>query len=105
VASLRARNRGRILATGQEWARGCFVPAGPLAAKRAWLSFPGDSGVIRTEGIPGDSAAPFPTLNWGEQQYKLFGVVTNRDLAGDKLIMVVSGTVWQGRRDACHHEE
>jgi len=29
---------------------------------------------------------PFPTLNWGEQQYKLFGVVTNRDLAGDKLI-------------------
>ena len=29
---------------------------------------------------------PFPALNRGEQQYKLFGVVTNRDLAGDKLI-------------------
>jgi hypothetical protein len=25
-------------------------------------------------------------MNWGEKKYKLFGLVTNRDLAGDKLI-------------------
>jgi hypothetical protein len=33
-----------------------------------------------------EAQLPFPTLNWGEKRYKLFGVVTNRDLAGDKLI-------------------
>jgi hypothetical protein len=29
---------------------------------------------------------PFPTYRQGEKHYKLHGVVTNRDLAGDKLI-------------------
>ena len=28
----------------------------------------------------------FSTLNWEEKRYKLFGVVTNRDSAEDKLI-------------------
>jgi len=54
---LRARNRGWILATGQEWAEVCFVPAWAARSKGAWLSFPGDSGVIRTEGLGDGSAA------------------------------------------------
>ena len=33
-----------------------------------------------------EAQLPFPTLNCGEKRYKLFGLVTNRDLPGDQLI-------------------
>jgi hypothetical protein len=37
--------------------------------------------------FPGmETQLPFPTLRLKEKHFKLFGVVTNQDLAGDKLI-------------------
>jgi hypothetical protein len=37
--------------------------------------------------LPGlEAQLPFPTTSFGETHYKPFGVVTNRDLPGDKLI-------------------
>jgi hypothetical protein len=51
--------------------------------------------------LPGmEAQLPFPTLNWGEQQYKLFGVVTNRDLVGDKLIWLSRERC--GKREEMH---
>ena len=45
---------------------------------------------LRQLGIPGiepQPELPFPTIEFGENnRYKLFGVVTNRDIPGDKLI-------------------
>jgi hypothetical protein len=29
---------------------------------------------------------PFPTLSMGEKKYKLFGIVTNREIEGEELI-------------------
>ena len=40
-----------------------------------------------SSGLPGlEAQLPFPTIPFGERRYKVFGVVTNRDLTGDKLI-------------------
>ena len=33
-----------------------------------------------------EAQLPFPSMTFGEKRYKLFGLVTNRDLPGDRLI-------------------
>jgi hypothetical protein len=79
---------GRKVATGQEWAEVCFVPAWAARSKKGpgyrFLAIRELLGQKEFSGM--EAQLPFPTLNWGEQRYKLFGMVTNRDLAGDKLI-------------------
>ena len=79
---------GRKLATGQEWAEVCFVPTWAARSKKGpSYRFLAIRELLGQKEFPGmEVQLPFPTLNWGEKQYKLFGVVTNRDLAGDKLI-------------------
>ena len=79
---------GRKLATGQEWAEVCFVPTWAARSKKGpSYRFLAIRELLGQKEFPGmEAQLPFPTLNWGEKQYKLFGVVTNRDLAGDKLI-------------------
>jgi hypothetical protein len=43
--------------------------------------------LLQQKEFPGmEAQLPFPTMNWGEKKYKLFGLVTNRDLPGDELI-------------------
>ena len=78
----------RKLATGQEWAEVCFVPTWSARSKKGpGYRFLAIRELLGQKEFPGmEAQLPFPTLNWGEKQYKLFGVVTNRDLAGDKLI-------------------
>lgn len=80
--------QGRKVPTGQEWAEVCFVPT--------WVGLSKNSPDYRYLAIrehltqrelPGmEGKVPFPTMNWGEEKYKLFGLVTNRDIAGDELI-------------------
>ncbi|MDP2950352.1 MAG: hypothetical protein Q8P22_12550 [Chloroflexota bacterium] len=43
---------------------------------------------LRQRELPGleNPQLPFPTLDMGEACYKLFGVVTNRNLPGDEVI-------------------
>jgi hypothetical protein len=36
--------------------------------------------------MDGQLNLPFPTMDWGPVKYKVTGVVTNRDVAGDELI-------------------
>ena len=43
--------------------------------------------LLQQQELPGmEVQLPFPTYHRGEKNYKLHGLVTNRDLAGDKLI-------------------
>jgi hypothetical protein len=79
---------GRKVATGQEWAEVCFVPTwAALSKKGPGYRFMAIRELLGQKEFPGlEAQMPFPTLSWGEKRYKLFGLVTNRDLAGDKLI-------------------
>lgn len=82
---------GRGVPTGQEWAEVCFVPnwigrslKGPdyrFLAIREPLQQPPLPGVEQL-------SLPFPTLEFPAAggPYKLFGLVTNRDLPGDEVI-------------------
>ena len=79
---------GQKIATGQEWAEVCFVPTWTALSKKGpTYRFLGIRELLSQRELPGmEAQTPFPTLSLGEKSYKLFGVVTNRDLPGDKLI-------------------
>jgi hypothetical protein len=74
--------------TGQEWAEVCFVPTwAGLSKKSPNYRFLAIRELLQQKEFPGmEAQLPFPTMNWGEKKYKLFGLVTNRDLPGDELI-------------------
>ena len=82
---------GRKYATGTEWAEVCFVPnaighskKGPeyrYLAKREALD--------KQQELPGldrQIELPFPTMESKNRRYKVFGMVTNMDWEGEKLI-------------------
>jgi hypothetical protein len=79
---------GRKVDIGQEWAEVCFVPTwAGLSKKGPGYRFLAIRELLRQKEFPGmEAQLPFPTYSWKDKQYKLFGVATNRDLAGDKLI-------------------
>jgi hypothetical protein len=79
---------GRQVETGQEWAEVCFVPAWTAKSKNGpTYRFIAIRELLRQQEFRGmEVQLPFPTYHRGEKNYKLHGLVTNRDLAGDKLI-------------------
>jgi hypothetical protein len=79
---------GRQVETGQEWAEVCFVPAWTAKSKNGPnYRFIATRELLQQQEFPGmEVQLPFPTYHRGEKHYKLHGIVTNRDLAGDKLI-------------------
>jgi hypothetical protein len=89
--------------TDQEWAEVCFVPNWVGKSKKGpdyrYLAIrePLDQ-QLELAGMEGQQSLPFPTLDIPERgRYKLFGVVTNRDIGGDELIW------WQ--RQCCGKSE
>ena len=86
--SLEREVKGEKKDTGQEWAEVCFVPTWAGWSKKGpSYRFLAIRELLTQKELPGmEAQLPFPTLNWGEKKYKLFGLVTNRDLAGDQLI-------------------
>lgn len=79
-----------LIDTGQEYAEVCFVPDG-LARKKEGPVFRylAIREVLEQPALPGmdeQPALPFPTMNFGSVKYKMFGIVTNRDIPGDELI-------------------
>ncbi len=77
--------------TGAEWAEVCFVPNaighsknGPeyryLAKRQAMAE------QVELPGIEQQQALPFQTMAMQGKRYKLFGIVTNMDWAGEELI-------------------
>ena len=82
---------GMRLKTGQEWAEVCYVPNWAGYSKNGpTYRFLAIREPLRQLDIPGIDAQrelPFPTIDYGENdRYKLFGVVTNRDIPGAELI-------------------
>lgn len=79
---------GRPQETDQEWAEVCFVPnwAGH-GKKRADYRFLAIREALRQLELGDVEQLPFPSAAFGAKgRYKLFGVVTNRALAGDEVI-------------------
>jgi len=82
--------KGEMRETGKEWAEVCFVPNeiaftrnAPVyryIATRELLAQP------ELPGMEGQVALPFPTLTMEKKRYKIFGIVTNRDLDGSELV-------------------
>jgi hypothetical protein len=79
---------GQQVETGQEWAEVCFVPDWTAKNKNGpSYRFIATRELLRQQEFPGmEPQLPFPTYHQGAKHYKLHGLVTNRDMAGDKLI-------------------
>jgi hypothetical protein len=82
---------GRKAATGREWAEVCFVPNRLCSKKRGreyrYLATREALASPLLPGLAEQLELPFPTLTLNATSYKIFGVVTNRDLPGDEIIL------------------
>ncbi len=79
---------GQRVKTEQEWAEVCFVPNWTAQRKEGpayrYLAIRELLGQAELPGLEVQLA--FPRMSFGEKQYKVFGMVTNRDIPGDNLI-------------------
>ena len=91
---------GQRIQTSQEWAEVCFVPNAIGHRKDApvyrYLAIREPLGSMELPGMP-QQELPFQTMQMDLQQYKLFGLVTNMDWDGERLIH------W--RRERCGKSE
>lgn len=82
---------GERIKTHQEWAEVCFIPNaigykkdGPVYR---YLAIREVMGSMELPGLELPQLSfPFPTMEISSQRYKLFGLVTNMDWEGEKLI-------------------
>jgi len=86
--SLEREVAGKMVPTGQEWAEVCLVPNWTAQRKDGPnYRFLAIRELLEQAEFPGlEAQLPFPSMTFGEKRYKLFGLVTNRDLPGDELI-------------------
>ena len=82
--------QGEKKKTKSEWAEVCFVPNAIARSKNDPLyRYLAIRELLEQPELPGmerQAELPFPTLTLEKKRYKLFGVVTNRDLEGSELI-------------------
>ncbi len=101
--ALRKKNGEKWMETDQEWAEICFVPQWAGYSKKGpEYRYIAIREKLRQMEMPGmekaEAELPFQTQEFGAQgKYKLFGIVTNRDLPGEELIN------WQ--RERCGKSE
>lgn len=76
--------------TGAEWAEVCFVPNAIARSKNdpvyRYLAIRELLEQTELPGMEGQVELPFPTMSMEKKRYKVFGVVTNRDVEGNELI-------------------
>jgi len=81
---------GEMVTTGKEWAEVCFVPAAICHSKKdpAYRYLATRELLAQPElpGMEGQIALPFQTLTMEAKRYKIFGIVTNRDIEGSQLV-------------------
>ena len=82
---------GELCETGQQWAEVCFVPQWAGHSKNGpeyrFLAIREPLCQLELPGLEDQECLPFPTMDFADQRrYKLFGLVTNRDLPGEELI-------------------
>jgi hypothetical protein len=87
---LRKEVKGEMRKTGAEWAEVCFVPNAIARSKNdpvyRYLAIRELLEQPELPGMEGHVELPFPTMSMERKRYKIFGVVTNRDLEGNELI-------------------
>ncbi len=92
---LQRRVGGRLVDSDQQWAEVCFVPNEAARKKMGpsyrFVAIREPLRQLELAGMESDQAElPFPTISYSEddvaRRFKLFGMVTNRDLPGDELI-------------------
>jgi len=93
---------GHRMKTNQEWAEICFIPNAIGHSKSAPVyRYLAIREVMGSADLPGmalpQQTFPFPTLQMSSQRYKVFGLVTNMNWAGEALIH------WQ--RERCGKSE
>jgi hypothetical protein len=86
---LRREVKGEWIDTGHEWAELCFVPNWVGHSKKGpdyrYLAI--REPLVQLEFAGMDSQLPFATMEFSEgHRYKVFGLVSNRTIAGDALI-------------------
>ena len=74
--------------TNKEWAEVCFVPNAIGSSKNGpAYRYLATREVLRQGELPGcEGQLPFPTMEMDTARYKVFGIVTNRDLEGSALV-------------------
>ena len=87
---LRKEIKGEMRKTGAEWAEVCFVPNAIARSKNdpvyRYLAIRELLEQPELPGMEGHVELPFPTMSMEKKRYKVFGMVTNRDLEGNELI-------------------
>jgi hypothetical protein len=83
--------KGKKEETGRQWAEVCFVPAALGYSKKGpEYRYLATREEMKQEELPGmnksDEQFLFPVMRMQERRYKVFGVVTNMDWSGEKLI-------------------
>jgi len=82
--------KGEMRATGKEWAEVCFVPNEIAFTKNApEYRYIATRELLRQPELPGMEGQvelPFPTMTMEKKRYKIFGIVTNRDVDGSELV-------------------
>jgi hypothetical protein len=82
--------KGEKRKTGAEWAEVCFVPNAIARSKNdpvyRYLAIRELLEQPELPGMEGHVELPFPTMRMEKKRYKVFGIVTNRDLEGNELI-------------------
>jgi len=82
--------KGEMRKTGNEWAEVCFVPNEIAFTKKApvYRYVATREPLARPElpDMEGQVELPFPTMTMEKKRYKIFGIVTNRDMEGSELV-------------------
>jgi hypothetical protein len=81
---------GQVVETGVEFAEVCFVPGGLGRNKNdpeyRYLATREMMRELELPGLESQQELPFPTMHWGNIRYKVFGIVTNMDWDGERLV-------------------
>jgi hypothetical protein len=82
---------GKTVETGRQWAEVCFVPNKIGRSKKGLeYRYLATREELKLAELPGmekrDEEYLFPVMSMREQRYKVFGIATNMDWAGDVLI-------------------
>ena len=79
---------GKWEVTGREWAEVCFIPSEIAYSKNAPVyRYIATREPLNQEALPGlQLALPFPAMEMNTKNYKIFGIVTNRDLDGSEVV-------------------
>jgi hypothetical protein len=82
--------KGEKIKTRIEWAEVCFVPNAISKSKNDPVyRYLATRELLEQPELPGMEnhvELPFPTLSLQKKRYKIFGIVTNRDLEGSELV-------------------